>query len=222
MNKIHVTVIFCLVSFSLFSQESKIENTRVKISPSADSLIVKYDLNGKQEAFNLKLELLDQNNGIIHPQNITGDVGNGIKPGKEKSIIWDMKSDGTDLSGSQLKVRVTGNILIPKTGLKRTLIPWLYIAAGASAVTGTYAYLRANRLYESYPSSSNTIGAENIHSQVDRNLTVSRVAYVATAVFGMTGLIVHIKHTRNKNKKSLVVNYLPLKDVNLISLTYNF
>ena len=67
MKNIPVTIIFLFLSFSLLSQESKIENTRVKVSPSADSLIVKYDLKGRREAFDLKLELTDQNNVTIHP-----------------------------------------------------------------------------------------------------------------------------------------------------------
>ena len=220
MKQIHITFILILLSFSVLGQVSKIENTRVKISSSADSMIVKYDLKGRQEVFNLKLEVTDQYNGIIHPQNISGDLGNGIKPGKDKFIIWNMKSDGIDLSGSQLKVRVNGNIFIPGMGPKRTWIPWLYIAAGASGLIGTYAYLHANHLYQSYSPSSKTLEAENIHSKIDRNLMVSRFAYGATAVFGVTGVIVHIKH--NKYKKSLAFNYLPLKDIHLFAVTYKF
>jgi len=220
MKKIHITIIFCLISFSLLSQVSKIENTRVKISPSEDSLIVKYDLKGRREAFSVKLEITDHNDKPIHPKNLSGDIGNGIKPGRDKSIIWDMRSDGINLPGSLLKVRVSGNIFIPETETNKTWIPWLYIAAGASAITGTYAYLRANHLYKSYPQSSNSLESEHIHSQVDRNLMLSRVAYGATAVFGVAGVIVHIKH--NRKKRSLVFNYLPLKDVNLIALTYKF
>jgi len=220
MKKIQITIIFCLISFSLLSQVSKIENTRVKISPSEDSLIVKYDLKGRREAFNVKLEITDHNDKLIHPRNLTGDLGNGIQPGKEKSIVWDMRSDGIDLSGNLLKVRVSGNIFIPESGANKAWIPWLYIAAGASAITGTYAYLRANHLYQSYPQSSNSLESEHIHSQVDRNIMLSRVAYGATAVFGVAGVIVHIQH--NKSKRSLVFNYLPLKDANLIALSYKF
>ena len=202
------------------SQESKIENTRVKVSPSTDSLIVKYDLKGRRDAFDLKLELTDQNNVIIHPRNITGDIGNGIKPGKEKSIIWDMKSDGIDLSGSRLMVRVNANIFIPETGTQKTWIPWLYIVAGASAITGTYTYLRADHLYRNYPTSYNTLNAERIHSQVESNTTISRITFGAAAVFAVAGVIVHIKH--NKNKRSLTFNYLPLKDAQIFALTYKF
>lgn len=202
------------------AMESKIANTRVKLSPGKDSLIVNYDLQGRREAFNLELEIQDHNDRIIHPLNISGDIGNGIKPGKEKSIFWDMKSDGMDLNGSLLKVRINGNIFIPETGQKKTWIPWIYIAGGASAVTGTYAYIRANHLYQNYTVSSNTVTAENIHARVERNLNVTRVAYGATAILGVAGVLIHIRH--NRNKGNLAFNYLPLKDIHLLALTYKF
>lgn len=208
-----------MLSFSLLAQVSKIENPRVNISPSLDSMIVKYNLLGEREAFNLKLLITDHNNRTIVPKNISGDIGNSIKPGKDKTIIWNMNADGIDLSGSQLKVKVLGNVFIPNVK-KKVWIPWLYIAAGASAATGTYTYLHANHLYQSYNPLSITLEAENIHSKVEQNLMVSRVAYGATAVLGVAGVIVHIKH--NKKKRSLSFNFIPLKDVDLIALTYNF
>ncbi len=219
MKKIRITLIFCLMNFSLLAQVSKIENTRVKITTSLDTMLIKYDLKGKREAFNLKLDVKDQYNGIIHPKNISGDIGKYIKPGNDKTILWNMNADGIDLSGSQLKVKVLGNVFIP-TVKKKAWIPWLYIAAGASAITGTYAYLQANHLYQSYNPSLNTLEAENIHSKVDQNLMLSRVTYGAAAVFGVAGVLVHIKH--NRNKRSLSFNFIPLKDVNIVYLTYKF
>jgi len=219
MNKIHITLIFCLLSFSLLAQVSKIESPRVIISPSLDSMIVKYNLLGKREALNLKLLVTDPNNQSIVPKNISGDIGNGIKPGKDKTIIWNMHADGIDLSGSQLRVKVSGNVFIP-TVKKKVWIPWLYIAAGASALTGTYAYLHANHLFQSYNSSSITLEAENIHSKVDQNLSVSRIAYGAAAVLGAAGVIVNIHH--NNHKRSWAINYSPSKNANSVSLTYKF
>ena len=113
MKKICTTLFFCFAGFSLLSQTSKIENTEVRISSTGDTMYIKYDLKGKREASNITLEVKDQNNRIIQPKNISGDIGKNIQPGNEKIIIWDMNADGLDLSGSSLKVKVKGDVFIP-------------------------------------------------------------------------------------------------------------
>ena len=219
MKSISITVIFCLTSFSLLSQTSKIENTQVKISSTLDTMYIQYDLAGKLKTGTIRLEVSDQKNKSIQPKNIFGDIGKGIKPGKDKTIIWDMNADGLDFSGSSLKVKVTGNVYIPPVK-KKVWIPWFYIAAGASAVTGTYANIRANQLYDNYSQSSTTNEAENIHSDVESMLKLSRIAFGAAAVFGTAGILVHISH--NKHKNSIALNYSTFKDANSIVLTYKF
>jgi hypothetical protein len=122
MKKTWLTIILCLVSSSLFSQISKIENTRVIISTSTDTMYVKYELTGKREAF-VTLDVTGPNDRIIQPKHISGDIGRGIKPGKDKTIIWDMNADGLDLSGSSLKVKVRGNIFVPVSERKIRYAP---------------------------------------------------------------------------------------------------
>ena len=130
MKKIKITVIFFLISFSLLSQTSKIENTQVKISTSTDTMYVKYDLTGKREA-SITLEVKSQNNRSIKPKNIFGDIGNKIQPGKDKTIIWDMNADGLDLSGSSLKVKVKGTVSIPPVEKKIKYKPLGWSEAGS-------------------------------------------------------------------------------------------
>ena len=219
MKKLLFITIISLIGPSLFSQSSKIENTRVTITPTNDTMLVNYDLAGKRAASSIKLEVKDLNNQIIQPKNIFGDIGNGIQPGKDKSIIWDMNADGLELSGSSLKVRVNGSVFIP-SAKKKVWIPWLYIAAGASAGVGTYASIRANQIYEDYPPSANTDEAEKLRADAEMMTTVSRVAFGAAAAFGTAGIIVHINH--NKHKSNFALNYCPSKNANLFALTYKF
>ena len=110
---------------------------------------VKYDLNGKREA-SVTLEVKDQDNKMIQPKNIFGDIGNRIPPGNEKSIIWDMNADGLDLSGSSLKVKVKGTVFIPtvKKKIKYTPPKWgfaITICSGygifTDDLTKTYRYI---------------------------------------------------------------------------------
>lgn len=149
MKRFSITVIFCLISFSIFPQKSKIENTRVNISLSADTMNVKYDLKGKR-AVNITLEVTDQNNSRIQPKNIYGDIGKNIHPGTDKTIIWDMDADGLDFSGSSLMVKVKGSFFIPtvKKKIKYTPAKWgcgLTISGGYGIFTHdlakTYRYI---------------------------------------------------------------------------------
>jgi hypothetical protein len=149
MQRLSITVIFCLLSFSLLSQKSKIENTRVDISLSTDTMNVKYDLKGKREA-NIILEVTDLNNIRIQPKNIDGDIGKNIHPGIDKTIIWDMNADGLDLSGSSLKVKVKGAVFIQTVKKKIKYLPpkWgcgLTISSGYGIFTSdlarTYRYM---------------------------------------------------------------------------------
>jgi hypothetical protein len=219
MKSISIIVILCLTSFSLLSQTAKIENTQVKISSILDTMYIHYDLTGKLKTGTIKLEVTDDKNKSVQPKNIFGDIGKGVKPGKDKTIIWDMNADGLDFSGSSLKVKVTGHVYIPAVK-KKVWIPWFYIAAGASALTGTYANIQANNLYNDYSQSSTTNEAENIHSDAENMLKLSRIAFGAAAVFGTAGIIVHIRH--NKHKNSFALNYSTFKDANSIMLTYKF
>jgi hypothetical protein len=220
MKKIYSTLVFIILCCSsLFSQVSKIENTRVTISSSTDTMLIKYDLIGKREVYNIKMEVIDQNKQRIFPKNVFGDIGKTVQPGKDKSILWDMFADRLDLAGHTLNVRIKGDVFVPSEKTK-AWIPWLYIVSGASALAGTYTYMQANRLYESYDISSNTVNAEDIHSSVDSMLNVCRIAYGAASVFGIAGVIVHIKH--HKENRKLAFNYWRSQNVNLLSLTFNF
>ena len=69
MKSISITVIFCLTSFSLLSQTSKIENTQVKISSTLDTMYIQYDLAGKLKTGTIRLEVSDQKNKSIQPQS---------------------------------------------------------------------------------------------------------------------------------------------------------
>jgi len=70
MKRIFFTGFLSLMSLSLLSQTSKIENTQVKVSTSIDTMFVNYDLTGKRNASNIKLEVIDQSHRNIFPKTI--------------------------------------------------------------------------------------------------------------------------------------------------------
>lgn len=103
---------------------------------------------------------------------------------------------------------------------KSTWIPWFYIAAGASAVTGVYTYIKSNSLYNNYPLSTETNEAENFHSEVLLYDNITKIALGAATGFAAIGIIVHIKHV--KKEKSISVSYIPVTDGAALGLTYKF
>lgn len=220
MKQTTIIIIALLWATVLFAQPSKIENTRLSLSTTADSLIVKYDLTGKYPAFNVKLEVSDSLGKTIPAKTVTGDIGNNIMQGTDKTIIWNMSADKTDVYGSLLYARVTANIAIPAKVKKEVWIPWLYIAAGASAATGVYAHLKANSIYEEYSPSAQTDEAEQYRADVQRYDNISKIAFGAAGGFGIAGVIVHIKH--NQKKHAMALSYIPVTDGAVVGLTCNF
>lgn len=215
------TLIICnLLLTSLVAQQSRIENAWIRLSLSTDTLIVNYDLTGKRPAFDVKLSVSGQNGEIYKPLNITGEVGNLIQPGKNKTIFWDMKADQFDLSGKNLMVKVTGKVYIPESVKKKIWIPWLYIAAGLSAATGTYAHFQANRIYDDYQVAALTDKAENLYKDYERMLMIRNGAFGAAGGFGIAGIAVHIRHIQKKN--ALTVSLLPVPDGAVVGLNLNF
>ena len=55
----------------------------------------------------------------VSVENLSGDVGNGITPGKGKRIIWDAAKDQPDVNSASYRVRITaveqpeGMVLVP-------------------------------------------------------------------------------------------------------------
>lgn len=206
----------------LFAQTSRIDNTRLSLSKTADSLLVRYNLTGIYPAFNVKLEVTDSLGITIPAITLSGDVGNNVNVGVDKIIYWNMNADKANVYGTQLFAKVTANIAIPAKVKKqqKIWIPWLYIAAGASAATGMYAHLKANSIYDNYSPSSQTDEAEQYRANVQRYDNISKVAFGAAGGFGIAGVIVHIKHNQKKHAMSL--SYIPVTDGAVVGLTCNF
>jgi hypothetical protein len=220
MKRIITLIVYILLFTSLTAQESRFENVKLKLSQSNDSLIVNYDLSGKRTAFDVKLLVTNQEGQLFKLRNVTGDIGNHIRPGKDKTIFWEMKVDQIDIFNTRLLVKVTGKVFIPETVKKKIWIPWLYIAAGISAATGTYAQIRANRIYEDYPPSSTTDEAEKLYKDYNRMLKLRNGAFGAAGGFGIAGVVVHIKH--HQKKRAVSISYLPAPEMAIVGLNLKF
>ena len=78
----------------LTAQELKVKN--VKFTDLGEKIIITYDLQGeiwKKFKVNIKLSDNGGKNFKIIPKAVKGDLGNKVKPGKNKEIVWDLFKD---------------------------------------------------------------------------------------------------------------------------------
>lgn len=208
-----------LIGCCLTAQESKIDQLRLQLNSGSDSLVVKYNLTGKRNAFGIRLDVMDGEGRMIFPMSVSGDMGR-VNPGNDKTIFWDMKRDQIDFSGKTLYVKVVGNIFIPYKAKREIWIPWLYIASAACAGVSVYAHIRADQLYKAYSPSEQTQQAEDIHSDVVNMQNLRNVMAGASGILGAAGVVVHIRHIQKK--KMVTLSYKPLREGSELGLTYQF
>lgn len=92
--KFYIISILCfLINTLAFSQLDK-EISYVRIKESNSSLGIIYDAKGINKGDSLKIEVKSKASpNIIYPKSLTGDFGENISSGKDKTISWDMKQD---------------------------------------------------------------------------------------------------------------------------------
>jgi hypothetical protein len=93
-----ILLLTCFFSFSLSAQESKarIENVTFEaIELEGTKVVVYYDIlhTSPVERFEIELAFVDDEDFYYYPQTTTGDIGSGIKGGKQKRIVWDIFQD---------------------------------------------------------------------------------------------------------------------------------
>ena len=117
MHKL-ILIIFLFLVGGVFSQS--IEN--VDFRAEGMTIVVTYDfLHSKADtAINVKLVFKDQKGGVVTPKTISGNLKN-VKPGESKRIVWDVLSDGINLSGKyKAEVTIKKNTPVKNTPVKNT------------------------------------------------------------------------------------------------------
>jgi uncharacterized protein (TIGR02145 family) len=112
-NTILTFLAIILSSIFVLSYSQSIEN--VDFRAEGKTIVIKYDLFYKNQdtLINIELTFKNENGQTVTPKSISGDL-DLVKPGEQKTIIWNVLSDGINLSGkyaAQLKIR---NILVVK------------------------------------------------------------------------------------------------------------
>lgn len=221
-NLIVFFMLTILCVFSAKGQHTQIENVRIQLSSNADSMIIHYDIIATAALTEVNLEISNEAGEAIAARSVTGDVGERVEPGMNKTIVWNIVADSLDIYGHQLFVTITGNEWVEiLQARQKPWIPWFYIASGASAATGIFAHINAQNIYNNeYLPVSNTDDAGLYNTKVRNWETVRNVALGAAGVFGAVGVVVHVKH--NKQKQAITLNYYPQPGGAEFGLTYNF
>jgi hypothetical protein len=99
MKKIIVFILVITAAFSL-SAQNFVSNVNWEIDDSEEKIIITYDLekDGSYRYLNVSLKVYIDNNEFS-PKALSGDVGDYIRSGMGKKIIWDVFADVTELSG---------------------------------------------------------------------------------------------------------------------------
>ena len=117
MHKL-ISIIFLFSVCGVFSQS--IEN--VDFRAEGKTIVVTYDFfhSKADTAINVELVFKEQKGGVVTPKTISGNLKN-VKPGESKRIVWDVLSDGINLSGKyEAEVSIQKNT--PVINLKSVLI----------------------------------------------------------------------------------------------------
>ncbi len=179
----------CLISSAGFSQ--KVANVDWNVDATQENIIISYDLikegSGTNTFFqvSIKATLNDRPLNII---SVSGDVGNYIKAGAGKRIVWAWASDVTEIEGNLKFVvqavdplattggqTISGNTT-PKTTTTNTrpVPPWAGITGSGGAavtglalgITGLTQITNANELYSTYETNLDPTAA--VYSETSR------------------------------------------------------
>jgi formylglycine-generating enzyme len=130
-----VSILLCL---SVFKAEAyQIKNVKTTVTPD-DRIMIEYDLDaGNLCTITLDVSLDSASGFPIKPLSLSQDVGEGIKPGMGKRILWDVFTDMKRLSGD-LAVKVSAvpdsknPVSFSPTGMQPVAgITLVFIPAGA-------------------------------------------------------------------------------------------
>ena len=118
---------FCFLYSGSLLADDKLVIDNVRFVSSEGTVKITYDLTGKIDgkySIGIKLSHDGGQTFTISPKTVEGDVGRGIRPGKQKQIRWDCVTDfPAGLSGNQYVFEV-------EAVLQKEIKRWPYYVAG--------------------------------------------------------------------------------------------
>jgi hypothetical protein len=109
-----------LLLISFFARGQSFENIRA--SQEGSRMIVIYDLVSERSNATYTVALYSSHNNFSQPvQRVSGDVGNGQKPGLNKRVEWDLRTELQEFRG-QITIELAGSLDLIKLGFRTPFI----------------------------------------------------------------------------------------------------
>lgn len=103
----------CVLIFTIsnFSEAQSIEN--IVATFDNDSLIITYDLNSSSPSQLFNITLFSSHNNYQNPITmVSGDVGNSINPGKQKTVNWNVTKELPPEFNDEISIKIKAAIAI--------------------------------------------------------------------------------------------------------------
>jgi len=93
-------LVLCSLTSTAQRPDGSISNVRTEMKNRA--LIIRYDLAGDAPSgdYQVALTVVDNRGHAIHPDSVYGDLGPGITPGTDKTIVWEVYKEYDVIYGS--------------------------------------------------------------------------------------------------------------------------
>ncbi len=125
-------ILFCAMEDSIAQHPAVAKE--ISISVKQNKAVISYDLHTRKENSShlVQLSFIDEQNNVIWPSSLTGNVGANIQSGARRTIVWDITDDYQQMSSMITPVifvdglsRQYSNTGGPKNALLSLVIPGL-------------------------------------------------------------------------------------------------
>ncbi len=220
-------LVFCSATLA---QDFKINTTSVNYD--GNKLTVSYDLTTRSQSdiFYIIIDILKEDGTAVRAKSFKGDIGQNIKPGRGKSIIWVPEDDAIFLNDT-VTVEVTGeryeksfnraSVIMKSTilpGLGQSRIsngkPWWLagIAAYGSLAGGFVFQNNYQKNYDAYIAETDPLDRSTLYDQSQKDKQVSNTLFISAATLWL-GNLIWVAAAPNKYKErtlpEITVNTFP-------------
>lgn len=242
MKQLFLIIVFFLLANTFACAQSV---TNVRFEQSGKQIVIYYDLYGETgNGWNISVFCSkDKAKTLGMPlQKVTGACGDGVLPGENKKITWDVLTEWEKLEGdisfivqaTKSKDQVKENIeampqMVDQTHPKTNYSPEYYkykksktfwlVSGLVTASVGTVGIFQANKYYSDYQNA--TTDAESLHQKAKTYDTIYPICF---ALAGVCTIEFIIKSGKQKKAKNQTVGFYPqsLHDGAGLGLVYNF
>lgn len=213
-QKLFLNLVLLIVCTNLYSQDFLISDPQLEFD--GYQLTISYDLINlnPSDIFYIWVDMKNQAGQPIRARALTGDVGDSIQPGNNKTITWIPAEDAifldeditVELTGERYEREFNkGSIILLSTavpGLGQTKISkgkpyWLagVVAYGAVA-SGILFHSRYSKTYDQYQNESDVTERADLYDKSQSQLTLSAALLISAATIWI-GNIIWVSATPN-------------------------